>query len=632
MNKRNAPALLALLLAATAHGAELSLDANGNAGVFPVPGGTWDFYNTVLWTEDGGATRRAWTSNDDSILIELPDAASVRENVTVASDASHGAVGAAGLRIVGTFKDWKNVIFEGDGFSLGAKGIRNEIDNANVSLYLAAPMTLSAPQTWRNDNIRALQSHGTVVVSNRLTFAEGSTLTLDGAGRADPANRVKSAPRCGFKVAVDEALAGPVCVSNGAVLSLAYSADAPGSKFTSGASLSLCGGFLFFYGFYGDTADYTASLPSLHLGPGSSAIGGVNANVTLTVGGIVRERGATLDLPVGWNGGVTGLLPGTTNDVGVILGGWATLGGDSSAQFVNISDAATGALGGVSGNQRTPDNWTAGLNVQANAGGTRTLGDVAIHSLQIRTDADIDLADATVTIRSGGLISLHTNGTHLVGGTLRTGMDTGELFVHAAKPIEIGSALADNGDVPGWLVKGGSATLTLSGANGFTGGTYLNGGTLVVTNAASLQGEMHHAGGTLLDVRDGGTLVVPDAGWTLDGSLAIGNGAVLRLPLRAATAGGVAPLRLTNPWATLAGPATGETATLALDFAAGAEAVSGDYPLIEWNPAIEPTTWNAASFTATIPRSISGEIVVENGVLLLRARASGDNATCLVFR
>ncbi len=629
MNKRNAPALLALLLAATAHGAELSLDENANPGVFPVPGGTWDFNNTVLWTEDGGATRRAWTSNDDSILLELPDAASAWGSVTVTADASHGAVGANGIRIVGTFKDWNKVTFQGDGFSLGAGGIQNETSNANVYLYLLAPMTLSAPQTWRNDNIRALQSHGTVVISNRLAFAEGATLTLDGAGRADPANRGNNTARSGFKVQVDEALAGPVCVSNGAVLSLAYSADAPGSKFTSGASLSLCGGFLFFNG---NTADYTASLPALRLGPGSSAIGGVNAQVTLSVGGIVRERGATLDLPVSWNGGVTGFLPGTTNDVGVILGGWATLGGDSSAQFVKINNADTGALTGVSGTQRTPDNWTADLNVQANAGGTRTLGDVAIHSLQIRTDAAIDLADATVTIRSGGLISLHANGTHLGGGALRTGMDTGELFVHAAKPIEIGSALADNGDVPGWLVKGGSDTLTLSGANGFTGGTYLNGGTLVVTNAASLQGEMHHAGGATLVVCDGGTLAVPDAGWTLDGSLAIGNGAVLRLPLRAATAGGVAPLRLTNPWATLAGPATGETATLALDFAAGAEAVSGDYPLIEWNPAIEPTTWNAASFTATIPRSISGEIVVENGVLLLRARASGDNATCLVFR
>lgn len=629
MNKRNAPALLALLLAATAHGAELSLDANGNAGVFPVPGGTWDFNNTVLWTEDGGATRRTWTSNDDSILIELPDATSAWGDVTVTADASRGAIGTAGLRVVGTFRDSHNVVFKGDGFSLGAGGIRNEVNNATVNLYLLSPMTLTAPQIWKNTNIRTLKNLGTVVVSNRLAFADGATLTLDGAGRADPANRVKSAPRCGFKVAVDEALAGPVCVSNGAVLSLAYSADAPGSKFTSGASLSLCGGFLFFYE---KAADYTASLPSLHLGPGSSAIGGDNSNVTLTVGGIVRERGATLDLPVSWNGGVTGLLPGTSNDAGAIIGGWATLGGDGSAQFAKINNADTGALGGVSGNQRTPDNWTADLNVLANAGGKRTLGDVAIHSLQIRTDAGIDLGEATVTIRSGGLISLHANGTHLGGGALRTGMDTGELFVHAAKPIEIGSALADNGDVPGWLVKGGSATLTLSGTNGFTGGTYLNGGTLVVTGDASLQGEMHHAGGTLLDVRDGGTLAVPDAGWTLDGSLAIGNGAVLRLPLRAATAGGVAPLRLTNPWATLAGPATGETATLALDFAAGAEAVSGDYPLIEWNPAIEPTTWNAASFTATIPRSISGEIVVENGVLLLRARASGDKATCLVFR
>ena len=626
MNKHPASALLALALATAAtHGAELSLDANANAGVFPVPGGTWDFNNTVLWTEDGGATRRAWTSNDDSILLELPDAASAWGSVTVAADSSHGAIGASGIRIVGTFKDWNKVTFEGDAFSLGAQGLRNEIANANVYLYLLSPVTLTAPQIWENSNLRAMNSLGTVVVSNLLSFANGASLAFDGAGRADPADRGNNSLRSGFKGMTDAMFSGPVCVTNGAVLSLAYSATAPSSKFASGASLSLCGGIL---QLNGNATTYEEALPSLHLGPGYSVLGGSNAKANLTISSIVRERGAMLDFPISWNGGVTGYFPGTVNDDGVIIGGWATIA--TGSQFVKINDASTGALAGVGGTQRVPDSWTDGLNVLAHGGGTRTNGDVAIHSLQIRTDAAIDLADATVTIRSGGLISYNANGTHLGGGTLRTGMATGELFVHATQPIEIASALADNGDVPGWLVKGGVQTLTLSGANGFTGGTYLNSGALVVTNAASLSGEMHQAGGTTLAVRDGGTLVVPASGWTLGGSLVLGDGATLRLPLRATSDGGIAPLRLVNPWASLTGPAAGETATLSLDFASGAEAVSGDYPLISWDTAIAPASWDATRFSATLPKALSGSLVVENGALLLRARAG--NATVVVFR
>ena len=613
--------------AAPARGVTVELDANADAGVFPVPGGTWDFGNTVLWTEDGGATRRAWTSNDDSILIELPDAASALGSLTVATDASNGAVGAAGLRIVGTFKDRNKVIFEGDGFSLGAQGIRNEINNANVYLYLLSPMTLTAPQIWKNSNLRAMNSLGTVVVSNRLTFAEGATLTLDGAGRADPANRGNDIPRCGFKVQVDQALSGPVCVSNGAVLSLAYSAASPGSKFASGASLSLSGGIL---QLNGKATTYEESLPSLHLGPGHSVLGGSNAKANLTIGGIVRERGATLDFPISWNGGVTGYFPGTANDAGVIIGGWATIA--TGSQFVKINDASTGALAGEDGTQRIPDSWTDGLNVQAHGGGTRTKGDVAIHSLQIRTDAAIDLGEATVTIRSGGLISLHANGTHLGGGTLRTGMDTGELFVHAAKPIEIGSALADNGDVPGWLVKGGSATLTLSGANGFSGGTYLNGGTLVVTNAASLQGEMHHAGGATLVVRDGGTLAVPDAGWTLDGNLAVGDGAVVRLPLRAASAGGVAPLTLANRWASLTLPGPGESATLALSFPDGVSPAKGTYPLIAWDAEADIAAADLSSLALSLPQGVSGELVSRAGGIDVAITTAAGGATMIIMR
>ena len=61
------------------------------------------------------------------------------------------------------------------------------------------------------------------------------------------------------------------------------------------------------------------------------------------------------------------------------------------------------------------------------------------------------------------------------------------------------------------MTKNGAGSLTLAGANTYTGGTYLNAGTLKIGNAAALG----HLGGGPLTI-NGGTLDATAAGYTLN--------------------------------------------------------------------------------------------------------------------
>ncbi|MBD7961654.1 autotransporter-associated beta strand repeat-containing protein, partial [Comamonas avium] len=77
-------------------------------------------------------------------------------------------------------------------------------------------------------------------------------------------------------------------------------------------------------------------------------------------------------------------------------------------------------------------------------------------------------------------------------------------LAQATDQFDVGAALTDQASNSNWngstLTKAGAGTLVLSGNNTYTGGTALNGGTLVVGSDAALgTGTLTTAGGTLLD-------------------------------------------------------------------------------------------------------------------------------------
>ena len=186
--------------------------------------------------------------------------------------------------------------------------------------------------------------------------------------------------------------------------------------------------------------------------------------------------------------------------------------------FSNISRLGGSIADGSTNNVRIQDGGSTG-NVSLSAGGTTT-----INTLSNAGSAGI----ATVGIGSGNTLRLGAVGTiatatgtaglTFTGGTLSAGgadNTAGELIVanQSTTATRIGSIIADNGAGSVSLTKSGTGTLTLTGANTYTGATYVNAGTLVVGDGT---------GGIL-----GASAVTVNSGATLKGSGTLGGDVTL---------------------------------------------------------------------------------------------------------
>ncbi|EQB8086406.1 autotransporter-associated beta strand repeat-containing protein, partial [Salmonella enterica subsp. enterica] len=84
----------------------------------------------------------------------------------------------------------------------------------------------------------------------------------------------------------------------------------------------------------------------------------------------------------------------------------------------------------------------------------------------------------------------YTDGTLISGGTLVAtnveALGTGDVTNNATLELNTGGDFTNNISGSGQVVKSGDDTLTFSGANSYTGGTTISGGTLVATNVEAL--------------------------------------------------------------------------------------------------------------------------------------------------
>ena len=577
--------------------------AGGN-GQNSFPGGRWDFNTTANWTEDDYMTRGTWTSNDDIAIIDLYT--NSWGPVTIAISNNFGAVGAAGIVVTNELKAWHHLEVNGDTLTLGASGVKVYSKNSDSYVNFNTPIALAAGQIWRNSKPRALNGGGTVIAKNVLSSVGGQNtpITFDGFNVTDPSLTADASSRVGFGLSADNTFSGATTVSGGAILVLGMSATYPNQRLDSASPLILNGGTLVMTG---TAATYTQSVASVVIKAGHNHITGSNGKGVFLCNNVVREGvGGTLNTTVDWSGGVN-VLNTNANDSNGIIGGWFTSVNQSFARAAG----STGASGGV---QRwNTDEWRDNDNVAISGGGTRTLGDVAPNSLRCAEVRTNDFGAATITVKSGGIL-VPVAGSRFIGGRLRSGMDTGELFIHAFRPFAIDSIIEDNGATPCILVKSGDRELTLTGASTYTGDTYLNGGTLALEGSASMSAPCHQAGGTTLSISKGARLAPLSGGYTLGGNLLLGAGAVVELQADSTNAQGEAapPITLENPWGTFRVSATENApASLAISFNdTDALRPGNTFRLIEWQPTTALSGITPEAFALTLPRHMEGELVI----------------------
>ena len=235
----------------------------------------------------------------------------------------------------------------------------------------------------------------------------------------------------------------------------------------------------------------------------------LGSGATLSVGGTVTHNvGSTINFSTNGTFNGSGLL----SAVGTQVAGWATIGGTDFAVSNGTKVAAT-SYTSVSGNNSlsgaSAQNWKNTATVTLTASGT-------INSANV-VGGDLNVGSNTLTLASGGLI-LGTTERWVIGtgGTLKSGLSTGELYIHAntaafANGFQIQPVIPD--ETPGTLAtavyKDGSGQVEMgNGGNTFSGGFYLNAGAVYLGANSTGSGASVTSGplGTGTVTLNGGTL------------------------------------------------------------------------------------------------------------------------------
>ncbi|EBN2870656.1 autotransporter outer membrane beta-barrel domain-containing protein [Salmonella enterica subsp. enterica serovar Monschaui] len=131
-----------------------------------------------------------------------------------------------------------------------------------------------------------------------------------------------------------------------------------------------------------------------------------------------------------------------------------------------------------------------------NALGTGDVTDNAVLELNTGGDFDNAISGSGQVVKSGDETltlsgtNTYTGGTTISGGTLVASnvdaLGTGDVTDNATLELNTGGTFDNVISGSGQVVKSGDKTLTLSGANSYTGGTTINDGTLVASNVEAL--------------------------------------------------------------------------------------------------------------------------------------------------
>ncbi|HAU6747092.1 TPA: autotransporter outer membrane beta-barrel domain-containing protein [Salmonella enterica subsp. enterica serovar Godesberg] len=239
------------------------------------------------------------------------------------------------------------------------------------------------------------------------------------------------------------------------------------------------------------------------------------------------------------------------NDVNALGTGDVT---DNAALMLNTGGDFINNIGGTGRVEKSGDDaltlsgsntYTGGTLISGgtlvandvNALGTGDITDNA--TLALNTGGDFDNAisgSGKVEKSGGGTLTLsgsntYTGGTTISGGTLVTtsvdALGTGDVTDNTTLELNTGGTFDNAISGRGQVVKSGDKTLTLSGANSYTGGTTISGGTLVASNVNALgSGDIDNYAS--LQLNASGQFVTANLTTHDNATTAIGAGSALR--------------------------------------------------------------------------------------------------------
>ncbi|EMB6359427.1 autotransporter-associated beta strand repeat-containing protein [Salmonella enterica subsp. enterica serovar Kentucky] len=415
---------------------------------------------------------------------------------------SGGTLVASNVEALGTGDVTNNATLE---LNTGGDFINNIGGTGRVEKSGDDTLTLSGSNTYTGGT---LINGGTLVASNVEALGTGdvtdnATLALNTGGTFDNAisgsgQVVKSGDET-LTLSGTNSYTGGTTISGGTLV--ATSVEALGSgDVTDDATLELNTGGTFDNAISGSGQVVKSGDKMLTLSGANSYSGGtlisdgtlVASNVEALGTGDVTNN-ATLALNTG--GDFTNNISGSGQ---VVKSGDDTLTLSGANSYTGGTTISGGTLVATNVDALGTGDVTNSSTLELNTGGT--FDNAISGSGQV-----VKSGDETLTL-SGS--NTYTGGTLISGGTLvATNVDalgTGDVTDNATLELNTGGTFDNVISGSGQVVKSGDDTLTLSGANSYTGGTLISGGTLVATSVEAL-GSGDVTDNAVLELNTGGT-------------------------------------------------------------------------------------------------------------------------------
>ncbi len=415
---------------------------------------------------------------------------------------SGGTLVASNVEALGTGDVTNNATLE---LNTGGDFINNIGGTGRVEKSGDDTLTLSGSNTYTGGT---LINGGTLVASNVEALGTGdvtdnATLALNTGGTFDNAisgsgQVVKSGDET-LTLSGTNSYTGGTTISGGTLV--ATNVEALGSgDVTDDATLALNTGGTFDNAISGSGQVVKSGDKMLTLSGANSYSGGtlisdgtlVASNVEALGTGDVTNN-ATLALNTG--GDFTNNISGSGQ---VVKSGDDTLTLSGANSYTGGTTISGGTLVATNVDALGTGDVTNSSTLELNTGGT--FDNAISGSGQV-----VKSGDETLTL-SGS--NTYTGGTLISGGTLvATNVDalgTGDVTDNATLELNTGGTFDNVISGSGQVVKSGDDTLTLSGANSYTGGTLISGGTLVATSVEAL-GSGDVTDNAVLELNTGGT-------------------------------------------------------------------------------------------------------------------------------